>query len=472
MTNVATAESKAKLTAEAAQTFQQAIAAVSSFKGTERVDPLLQIAAARRKAGMVKDVGPTLSAAASVTALLKEKEKRMTSLVAIAVLQQQASLDADALATLHSIDQWKLTGDDPASARIISVLDIVFHARMKRFEEALTKTRRLPPCFQLGCLFYIAAQEIEAGDVETGRRLWKQAMLTRQNKAACGPTYSDDNNQNREYLEYEIWPRSFGLGDATQLMSTLVAAAQAKAGLFSDAVATARLLQYPDDHVDALRTIAEIEIAGRRTADALAALAEAKAVARKAEDGEGKLDMLVSIAALEARARHAKCSRGTLAEALAATQDIHRRQPLPLQRFQNTSSALPWLIQGEIEAGFLAEAKEGCRVMVESEDKHTLLKEIQDAEDSKDPAKLRSRIAEEVKKGAARNESAKRRGGRIAGGDRPIRRSDDRGAKIGGAGSQSQRLPGDCRAAEEEVSAGGPTPPHRCRVVRRRLSDQ
>ena len=109
--------------------------------------------------------------------------------------------------------------------------------------------------------------------------------------------------------------------------------------------------------------------------------------------------MFVSIAALERQAGHAEVSRRTLAEALTASNRIHRREPLPMQPFQNTfSSELPWLIRSEIEAGFLAEAKEGCRVMIESEDKTKLLGEIQDAEDSKDPVKLRTRIAEEVKK--------------------------------------------------------------------------
>ena len=252
MVNIATAECKAKLTAAAAQTFQQAIAEISTFKGAERVEALLRIATVQNEVEMTKDVGPTLSAAASAAALLKDKQKRITNLIAIAVQQQRASLNADALTTLHSIDQSKLADDDPELARIIRIVDVMLHARMKRFDDALAMTRRLRPCLQVGCLFYIAAQEIEAGNVETGRRLWKQAMLARQKKDACGPTYSDDNNQNREYLEYEIWPRLFGLSDATPLMSTLVATAQAKAALLSDALATARWLQYPDDHVRAL----------------------------------------------------------------------------------------------------------------------------------------------------------------------------------------------------------------------------
>ena len=280
MIKIATAEGNAKLTTEAAQTFQKAIAEVSTFKDTERGKPLLQIAVAQCEAGMAKTAGPTFSAATSATTLLKAKQERMTSLIAIAALQQRADLYADALATFHSIDKLKLTDDDPVVARYISIFNVLFHARAKRFEEALTKTQRLRPCFQTGCLFYVAAQELEAGNVEAGRRLWKQVMLTRQNKDASGGTYSDEKNQNRKYPEYEAWLRIFGPSDAPQLMSTLVAVAQARAGLFSDALATARLLEYADDHVDAIKRIAEIEIAAGHTADALAALAEAKTLAQ------------------------------------------------------------------------------------------------------------------------------------------------------------------------------------------------
>ena len=203
----------------------------------------------------------------------------------------------------------------------------------------------------------------------------------------------------------------------------------------------------------------------------MTALAEAKAVARKAEDGEGKLDMLVSIASLEAMAGHAERRRGTLAEAMAATHNIHERHPLPMLLFQNTFSVLPSLIHNEIQAGFLAEAKEGCRAMVDSEDKAMLQQEIQDAEDSKDPAKLRTKIANEIQKELPETSLRKEEAIESLAGNGRFAEAMAETQKLAEP-AQSQRVPGDCRAATEEVSVGGPTPPHHCRVAHRRLSDQ
>ena len=367
LTVIAGTEAKAGLTKEAAETFIAAVAAAAELKPAERWNALAFIAAVRAYVGMTKESTLDFAAVQAMAAQIGKVTERAKALFAIAVAQQALGLSDEALATLHKINAAKLADDDPSSASTIGVFEVMVRANLKQFDEAAAKGRQLPKQFCRGALLYVAAKQIEAGGLEPGRRLWNEAIKME------GPQYPGKWFNEKCYPDCETWPKDFLNCEPTPLLSTLVTMTLAKAGLFAEALTTARLLAYDDDYADALAKIATVQLEANQADRPLATIEVAKAAANKVDVGETKMNMLLSIAGVEAKAKAFAQAHRTFATAIDCSQSVLGRHYLP----GCCSSGVASLIKDELDAGFIDEAAAHCQTMVDSEDKKALWHDIQ-----------------------------------------------------------------------------------------------
>ena len=309
----------------------------------------------------------SIGAALATAAEIKDVRSKVSTLCEIAAAQSKAGQSKEAVQSFHEAfiaarqDCWCMVDVARAQAKA----GLVQQAESS-FNEVLIAARKLAGSQAVSAFCWIAVSQTQAGLKEQGRRTFAEAFAAARQSGDADQFRYVATSQDEAGLFVEALATARAMKDSIQRVDVLcnLAAAQTNRAKLEqareslhEAMTAARGIENDAEKQRALYVIGTCTAQPVRNADFFA---EPLGMARKIEDAWEKADMLRALAAAQATAGLKEQARQTFGESLAAARQINDNEPAESDSSDDaglrTAAAISNITAAEVQAGLLPEA--------------------------------------------------------------------------------------------------------------------